>query len=95
MYTVINMKRTWTEIKKQTEEWLDERYMIAHLEDLPRVQDLCYYNGAVKALEFAGYTWYRDTNGKHTLYKKRITKRLFLCNLFSNGENRYDNNKNL
>ena len=34
-----------------------------------RPQDMSYYAGAVKALEFAGYEWQRDAEGKHTLYK--------------------------
>lgn len=63
------MKRTQMEIKKQTEEWLDERWMIAHMGEPPRPQDLSYYNGALKALEFAGYEWKRNAEGKHTLYK--------------------------
>ena len=42
------MRRTAREIKKQTEEWLDERWMIAHMEDA-RPQDMSYYAGAVKA----------------------------------------------
>ena len=62
------MRRTASEIKKQTEEWLDERWMIANMEDA-RPQDMSYYAGAVKALEFAGYEWQRDAEGKHTLYK--------------------------
>ena len=62
------MRRTASEIKKQTEEWLDERWMIAHMEDA-RPQHMSYYAGAVKALEFAGYEWQRDAEGKHTLYK--------------------------
>ena len=62
------MRRTAREIKKQTEEWLDERWMIAHMEDA-RPQDMSYYAGAVKALEFSGYEWQRDAEGKHTLYK--------------------------
>lgn len=62
------MRRTAREIKKQTEEWLDERWMIAHMEDA-RPQDMSYYTGAVKALEFAGYEWQIDAEGKHTLYK--------------------------
>ena len=32
-------------------------------------KDMSYYAGAVKALEFAGYEWQRDAEGKHTLYK--------------------------
>ncbi len=62
------MRRTASEIKKQTEEWLDERWMIANMEEA-RPQDMSYYAGAVKALEFAGYEWQRDAEGKHTLYK--------------------------
>ena len=34
-----------------------------------RPQDMSYYNGALKALEFAGYEWKRDADGKHTLFK--------------------------
>ena len=62
------MRRTASEIKKQTEKWLDERWIIAHMADA-RPQDMTYYAGAVKALEFAGYDWQRDAEGKHTLYK--------------------------
>ncbi len=62
------MKRTQNEINKQIEEWLDERWWFANNKDA-RPQDMSYYNGAVKALEFAGYEWKRDENGKHTLYK--------------------------
>lgn len=62
------MRRTASEIKKQTEELLDERWMIANMEEA-RPQDMSYYAGAVKALEFAGYEWQRDAEGKHTLYK--------------------------
>lgn len=63
------MQRTQKEIKNQTEKWLNERWNIVNREDA-RPQDVSYYNGAVKALEFAGYEWKRDTSGKHTLYKK-------------------------
>lgn len=62
------MKRTQIEIKKQTEEWLDERWIIVNMEDA-RPQDVSYYNGALKALEFTGYELKRDKYGKHTLYK--------------------------
>lgn len=62
------MKRTPKVIKQQTEEWLDERWMIANME-ISSPQDMCYYNGALKALEFAGYEWKRDADGKHTLFK--------------------------
>ena len=63
------MKRTIAEIKKSTEEWLDERWMIANMEDA-RPQDRSYYQGALKAVEFLGYDWQRDEDGKHTLYKR-------------------------
>lgn len=63
------MRRTTAEIKKSTEEWLDERWLIALMED-SRPQDISYYNGALKALEFVGYEWQRDEYGKHTLYKR-------------------------
>ena len=62
------MKRTPKVIKQQTEEWLDERWMIANMKDT-RPQDMCYYMGALKALEFVGYEWKRDADGKHTLFK--------------------------
>ena len=63
------MKQTWKEIKKSTEVWLDERWMITNMEDA-RPQDMSYYHGALKAVEFLGYEWQRDENGKHTLYKR-------------------------
>lgn len=62
------MKRTPKVIKQQTEEWLDERWMIANMKDA-RPQDMSYYMGALKTLEFAGYEWKRDADGKHTLFK--------------------------
>ena len=30
---------------------------------------MSYYMGALKALEFAGYEWKRDIDGKHTIFK--------------------------
>ena len=65
----ITMRRTAAEIKKSTEEWLDERWMIANMNDA-RPQDVSYYNGTLKAVEFLGYDWQRDEDGKHTLYKR-------------------------
>lgn len=62
------MARTQKEIIKQTEEWLDERWIIAHM-DAARPQDMTYYDGAIKAVEFLGYEWQRDEEGKHTLIK--------------------------
>lgn len=64
------MERTEREIKQQTEAWLNERWMIAYMEDA-RPQDMSYYLGALKALEFTGYEWQRDENGKHILYKSK------------------------
>lgn len=65
----MKMKRTPKVIKQQTEEWLDERWMIANMKDT-RPQDMSYYMGALKALEFIGYEWKRDADGKHTLFKQ-------------------------
>ena len=59
------MGRTQKQIKQQTEEWLDERWLIANMKD-SRPQDMSYYMGGLKALEFTGYNWERDSNGKHT-----------------------------
>lgn len=64
----MTMERTSKQMKKQTEEWLDERWMIANMENVSQ-QNMSYYEGALKALEFAGYEWKRDSDGKHTLYK--------------------------
>lgn len=61
------MARTQKEIIKSTEEWLDERYSIYEMEN--RNEDLQYYRGALKAVEFMGYEWRRDKNGKHTILK--------------------------
>lgn len=61
--------RTKKEIIKQTEEFLDERYMISQMED-SRPQDVSYYNGAIKALEFLGFSWKRNENGKHAVIKE-------------------------
>lgn len=63
------MKRTKTEIINQTEEWLDERWMILNMENPSRQADVSYYNGAIKAVEFLGYEWKRNKEGKHTLIK--------------------------
>ena len=63
------MRRTHEIIVKQTEEWLDERWSIAHFDNPPRQVDLSYYEGAIKAVEFLGYSWERDKDGKHTITK--------------------------
>jgi hypothetical protein len=62
------MKRTQKEIKRQAEEWLDERYMISQMA-IASPQDTSYYNGAIKACEFLGYEWKRDEGGNHTLFR--------------------------
>ncbi len=62
------MKRTEKEIKKQMEEWLDERWLIANMEGVSP-QNVSYYNGALKALELAGYDWKRNAEGEHKVFK--------------------------
>ena len=52
--------------KRQIEEWLDERYSIINM--LSRPSDRSYYEGALRALEFAGYDWIRNEKGKHKLF---------------------------
>ena len=61
------MARTQKDIIKRTEEWLDERYSIWEMTH--RNEDTQYYSGALKAVEFMGYEWRRDKNGKHTILK--------------------------
>lgn len=61
------MKKVSEEYKKRTEEWLDERWWFTQMEDA-RSQEMSYYLGAVKALEFLGFDWVRDEHGKHTIY---------------------------
>ena len=55
------------EAKGRTEDFLNERYMISQMED-SRPQDVSYYTGALKALEFCGFSWKRDDKGKHSIY---------------------------
>lgn len=55
---------------KQTEEFLDERYFIAWMHGALSEPDMLYYKGALKAVEFMGYDWQRDKDGKHTLFKR-------------------------
>ena len=62
------MRQTQKEILNRIEEWLDERWIIANMEDA-RPQDISYYLGALKALEFVGYDWQRDVDGKHNVKK--------------------------
>lgn len=62
------MAITQKEIIKQTEEWLDERYLITQM-TAAGPQDRTYYDGALKAVEYLGYEWKRNEEGKHTLIK--------------------------
>lgn len=64
------MRVTQKEMSERTERFLDERWIIANMED-SQSQDMSYYNGALKALEFAGYNWQRDVDGKHRVWKGR------------------------
>ena len=64
------MRVTQKEMSKRTEKFLDERWIITNMED-SQSQDMSYYNGALKALEFAGYNWQRDVDGKHRVWKGR------------------------
>ena len=63
------MKRTQRQVIENTEAFLNERWMIACMTDA-RQRDMSYYNGACKALEFAGFTWERDVDGKHRVYRE-------------------------
>ena len=65
------MARTQKQIIKSTEEWLDERWVIANMEinkDNPYTADMQYYKGAIAAVEWLGYDWKRE-DGKHKLFK--------------------------
>lgn len=55
---------------KEVEEWLDERYIIIGMTN-KRIQDVCYYNGALKMLEKLGYDFIRNDSGKHKIFKNR------------------------
>lgn len=57
-----NTKRTIA-----TQEWLDERYAIATMEDA-RIADKAYYEGALEALRFLGYHVI-FMSGKHEVFK--------------------------
>ena len=50
---------------KRTEEWLNERYNIWEMTN--EWADLHFYRGALKAVEFMGYEWRRNEDGKHTI----------------------------
>jgi hypothetical protein len=65
------MKRTQKEIRKQMEEFLDERYAInmaaSTFDDT--VINTAYYKGALRACELLGYNWTRNESGEHKLFK--------------------------
>lgn len=65
------MARTEKQVIKATEEWLDERWIIANMEVNEEIDlaDMKYYEGAIAAVEWLGYDWKRDQNGKHRLFK--------------------------
>lgn len=54
-------------IKKEQKKWFDERWRFTQMEDA-RPQEMSYYLGAIKTLEFLGFDWVRDEHGKHTIY---------------------------
>lgn len=56
------------DIIRITEEWLDERYNILRIKGVS-LANQWYYRGALQAIEFLGYEWSRNENGKHKLYK--------------------------
>lgn len=56
------------DIIRITEEWLDEEYNILRIKGVS-LANRWYYQGALQAIEFLGYEWSRDENGKHKLYK--------------------------
>lgn len=64
------MRATQKEINERIESFLNERWFIANMGD-SRPQDMSYYNGALKALEFAGYDWQRDVDGEHRVFKSK------------------------
>lgn len=66
------MKTERNEQIERTERFLDERWYIANMLDA-RPQDVSYYNGALKALEMAGYEWKRE-DGEHTV-RRAVTEK--------------------
>lgn len=54
------------EHKEFLEVWLDERYYLAK-KDNASSKDITFYNGAVKALYFAGIELFRNDDGEHTI----------------------------
>ena len=61
------MKRVNNEMIDRTEEWLDERWLIATMDDA-RTQDVSFYNGATQAIQWLGFNWERNEEGKHIIY---------------------------
>ena len=65
------MRLTDRDYIQRTEEFLDERYAIATAESA-RLQDMSYYMGALRTIEFLGYNWERDKEGVHILTKNKL-----------------------
>lgn len=63
------MKKTQKEIRKQMEEFLDERYAIYMAAFHDTEIHTAYYKGALRACELLGYNWTRNENGEHKLFK--------------------------
>lgn len=57
-------------IKKNVEEFLDERWLILNMYTPPRPADLAYYNGVLATVEKFNYSWTRDNDGKHKIWKR-------------------------
>ena len=71
IYDMIDLTDEQKQIIKSTEEWLDERWVIANMEinkDNPYSADMQYYKGAIATVEWLGYDWKRE-DGKHKLFK--------------------------
>ena len=56
-------------VKKRTCEWLDERWIIIN-GTIGSVADKAYYEGAIKAVEFLGFSWIRNDDGTHELFNE-------------------------
>ena len=65
---------------KAIEEWLDTRYESAVHRDsemgnadghefLQNNPDFIYYKGGINLLESSGFSWERNSNGHHIVYK--------------------------
>ena len=55
------------EYKNRTEEYLNERWNIFN-DFEKREADKIVYETALKTIEFMGFSWTRDTEGRHIIY---------------------------